>query len=153
MDIQQKSTGKSRTVCKFNLIINNQKNTIMKTKTLLLSVSYTDGRAVNGKGGFWAESTIKNMPIKLKENETIHDAVKRALEEKDFVELCYKGKPQADMFVDTATGTKITGYIYRTKHMIEDRHNNYSGYAYFDAWVSIKVYCEDENELESCTKY
>lgn len=116
-------------------------------KNLLLTVDYTGGTGVNGKGEFWAESYIKNTEVTQKEGETIHDTIKRAIEEIDGAELSYEGRPQNNIYIDTKEGSKIVGYMYRVKHYIADRHNNFSGYAYFDAWVSVK---QIENvELES----
>ena len=114
-------------------------------KTLILNVDYTNGTGVNGKGSFWADSYIKNTEITQKENETIHQTVKRAIEEIDYAEMSYKGKPQSNMYVDLKNGeARCTGYVYRVKHYISDRSNDFSGYAYFDAWVQIKQSCEVE---------
>jgi hypothetical protein len=108
-------------------------------KTLLLSVTYSNGTGINGKGEFWAESYIKNMAIQQQAGETIHDTVKRAIDDIDCAELCYCGKPQSNMYQDReGDDPVIVGYVYRAKHFISDQHSNFQGYALFDAWVDIK---------------
>jgi len=117
-------------------------------KNLLLTVQYTDGTLKNGKGSFWADSYIRNTEIKQNEGETIHASIKRAIEEIDSAELCYKGNPQSNIYRDLKTGeSKIVGYVYKVKHYIADRGSNFQGYAYFDAWATIKQV--DDLELES----
>lgn len=123
-------------------------------KTLLLTVDYTSGTFKNGRGAgdFWADSYIKNTEVTQKEKETIHDTVKRTIEEKDYAEVCYNGRPQFDIFVDTKSGDKKQiGYGYRVKHYIADRSSNFSGDVYFDAWVSIKQ--AEEIELKPVNNY
>ena len=116
---------------------------------LLLNVDYTNGTAKNGKSEFWSESSIKNTIVEQNENETIHETVKRILENEDFCEFSYKGKPQNDVYIDIKEGEmKLVGYVYRVKQMISDRHNAFEGHAYFDAWVTIKSV--KELELISC---
>lgn len=109
----------------------------MKGKTILLSISYTNGTGVNGKGEFWADSYIKNTPVTQKPEETIHQAITRAMDETDYAETSYKGKPQGNIQIDTDQGPKVVGYWYRVKHFIADRSANFTGYAYFDAWATI----------------
>ena len=109
-------------------------------KKLLLTVDYTNGVGKNGKNEFWAESSIKNLSITQNEGEGIHDTIKRAVEDIDYAEMSYNGKPQSNIYVDTddKNNPKLVGYVYRVKHNIEDRGSNFSGIAYFDAWVTIK---------------
>ena len=96
-------------------------------KTLLLNIDYTDST-----DKFWMDSSIKNMKVTQKSGETIHDTIKRVVKEVDFMELSYKGKPQAEVFVDTNNGeTKVVGYIYRGRTEIENKK------ALFDVWVNI----------------
>lgn len=108
------------------------------TKTLLLTIDYTDGHLKNGKGSFWADSFVKNEEIEQIEGETIHKTVARAIKEIDFADVCYKGQPQSNIYRDIDGESKIVGYTYRVKHHIADRQNNFCGTAYFDAWVTIK---------------
>jgi hypothetical protein len=117
-------------------------------KTLILKIDYTNGTGLNGKGEFWADSYIKNMPVSQKEGESIHETVKRIIESEDHADVCYKGKPVSTVFRDTKDGNrKAVGYIYRVRHWIEDRQNNFSGAALFDAWVTIRQFVELEEEL------
>ncbi len=116
-------------------------------RTLLLTVDYTDGTSTNGKGEFWAESFIKNKTIQMMEGENIHNTVKRAIEDEDFAELSYNGKPQSEIFIDRNNEAIITGYIYRAKHFLSDRQNNYRGYALFNAWVTIREVKEPKLQL------
>ncbi len=115
---------------------------------LLINVDYTNGTAKNGKGDFWAESYIKNMEVESLRGETIHDTVKRIIENVDYAEVCYKGCPVQNVYIDTDEGQKHVGYIYRVKHYIESRRDNLQCYAYFDAWVHISQV--KDIELESC---
>ncbi len=108
-------------------------------RTLILSVTYANGTGINGKGKFWAHSYLNNTEIEQKDNESIHDTIKRAIEECDLAEMSYNGKPMSDMFVDTENGeAKQVGYVYRVRHYIADRSSGFSGTAVFDAWVKIK---------------
>jgi len=102
-------------------------------KTLLLNVDYT------ATGEFWMDSYIKNMKVTQESGETIHDTVKRVIEEVDFMELSYKGKPQNEVFVDTKNGEpKLVGYVYRGKTEIENKK------ALFDVWVNIDEIVQTE---------
>lgn len=96
-------------------------------KTLLLKVDYTDST-----DKFWMDSYVKNMKVTQEKGETIHDTVKRVIEEVDCMELSYKGRPQSEVFVDTKNGEpKVVGYVYRGKTMIDNKK------ALFDVWVNI----------------
>ena len=89
-------------------------------KTLLISVDHVDET-----GKFWVDSRIKNKPITWQDDETIHQAIARAIRENDYCEVSYKRKPQGNIYHDTVDGTaKIVGYHYRTKHYIENRSDN-----------------------------
>jgi hypothetical protein len=105
---------------------------------ILLNVEYSEGTRTNGKGSFWADSDIKNRIVTQQEDETIHDTVKRVLTDNDGAEMSYNGKPTNNIYIDTPTGSKIVGYIYRVKHFISDRSANIQCTALFNAWVTIK---------------
>ena len=105
---------------------------------LLLDCSYTDGTGLNGRGSFWAESYVKNIVAHQEEGETIHETVRRVIKDIDGAEFSYDGKPQSTVYRDVNGEAKPVGYIYRTKHYIADQHSNFSGYAVFDAWVTIR---------------
>jgi hypothetical protein len=121
-------------------------NQIIKAmKTLLLTVSYEDPT-----GKYWAESYLKNTPVKQLEGETVHDTVKRAVYDTDYCELSYKGKPQSDMFRDNKNGeSRLVGYVYRGKLTIDDRNAGISGKVVnFNVWVEINEVLTPV--LESC---
>ena len=114
-------------------------------KTLLLTVSYSDPT-----DKFWAESYLKNTPVKQLEGETIHGTIKRTVSEIDGCELSYKGKPISDMFKDKIDGSAVLiGYVYRGKIEIDNQDNGRNWKAVnFDVWVEIKEVLEPE--LKSC---
>lgn len=105
-------------------------------ENLLLTVSYTNGHLKNGKGDFWADSYLKNTEVA--QNGSLHLSVKKAIEEVDSAEVCCKGKPISSVYRDVNGQSVVVGYIYKVKHFISDRNSNFEGYAYFDAWVTIK---------------
>jgi len=91
---------------------------------LLLKVNYTDETEK-----FWRDSYIKNSIVEQEKGETVHDTVKRAIEDIDGLRVSYKGKPMSTMYIGNG---EVAGYIYRVQDEIEGRK------ALFDAWVDIK---------------
>lgn len=106
-------------------------------KTLLINIDYVDN-----SGKFWMDSSVKNLQVTQKENETIHQTIERVASELDFIEMSYKGKPQSNIYVDTKTGTKIVGYIYRCKSDIIINNQRWEK-GFFDLWANIS----EVNEL------
>ena len=88
---------------------------------------------------YYSESSIKNQTIEILPSETIHQAIARTLENEDFCAMSYKGKPQGNVYQDKKDGsTYISGYLYRTKHYIENRSDNIQKENVpFTTWVSI----------------
>jgi hypothetical protein len=103
-------------------------------KTYIITADHRDET-----GTFWSDSSVKDMPVTLQDGETIHDAIKRVIEEKDHCVFSYKGKPQGDVYQDKKDGTTVqTGYHYRTKHFISDRQAGIqTDNALFTTWVTI----------------
>jgi len=100
-------------------------------------------------GKYFSDSYIKNTPITFEDNETIHEAIMRAITEKDYCTFSYKGKPQSNVYRDNKDGIPtIVGYIYRTKHYIENRGDNIQkDNIPFTTWVTVRGQLEDM-ELE-----
>lgn len=97
-------------------------------KTLLLKADYRDNT-----GKFWRDSYIKNLTATQLKGETVHDTVKRIIQQTDGLELSYKGKLQSTVYRDTtADKPKVVGYIYRAKDEIDGKK------ALFDVWVEIR---------------
>ena len=106
----------------------------MQNKTIIISVSHVDET-----GKYWGSSSIKRMPVTLKDGETIHDAIIRVVENEDFCKFSYKGKPQGNIYRDKKDGTSyICGYHYRTKHHIANRRDNIQkDNVPFTTWVTV----------------
>ena len=109
-------------------------------KKILVDVSYSDNT-----GKFWFDSSIKKLTIDFDpDKQTIHELIKEVCEEKDYMTLTYKGKPQGNMCHDLKdasgkiTGSEIIGYVYRSKSEIHDRNMIKPVMAFFDVWVTIK---------------
>ena len=103
------------------------------TQKVLLNVSYTDDTKK-----FWQDSYIKNKIFTLIDGD-IHKTIKNAVLKNDYMELCYNGKPQTNVYVDTKDGkTEAVGYIYRGKTDIDGKK------ALFDVWVTIKAISDYE---------
>lgn len=102
--------------------------------TYIITVEHHDE-----SGKYFNDSYIKNQPITLLDNETIHDAIKRKIEENDYCTFSYKGKPQGNIYRDKKDGTSyICGYHYRTKHSISNRSENIQrDNVPFTTWVTI----------------
>jgi len=64
--------------------------------------------------------------------------IKRVIEDIDSAEMCYNSKPISTVYRDIKGKSVVVGYIYKVKHYIADRNAKFCGYAYFDAWVTIK---------------
>ena len=97
-------------------------------QTLLLKADYSDNT-----GKFWRDSYINNLTATQLKGETIHDTVKRIINNTDGVELSYKGKPQCSIYRDIKNGDrKVVGYIYRATDIIDGKK------ALFDVWVEIR---------------
>ena len=106
-------------------------------KKLLLNVDYTDST-----GKFYCESYIKNLTVDFDpDKQTIHEFIKEICDEKDCMELTYKGKPQGNVYRDNKTTgeSEIVGYMYRGKIEIHDRNMPKAVMAFFDVWVNIKL--------------
>lgn len=120
-------------------------------KTLYISVHHE-----NETGKYWSESYLKNKNIAWNDGESIHDAIKRAVEDSDCCEFSYKGKPQGNIYRDDKDGNAyIVGYHYRTKHYIENRSDNIQKENVpFTTWVTIHGEMSPVTtlELESCEK-
>ncbi len=101
---------------------------------VIISVSHEDET-----GKYWSDSYIKNKTITINDDETIHTAIARELEESDNCIMAYKGKPQGNVYRDKKDGTSyICGYHYRTKHYIENRSDNIQKENVpFTTWVTI----------------
>ena len=109
------------------------------TKTLLISVSYTDYT-----DKFWIESQVKNKRVLFNpETQNIHEVVKELCLDEDYMELVYKGKPQSNVYRDvldkdgTINGYETVGYMYRGKSEIYDRNMSKPEIGRFDIWVTI----------------
>lgn len=101
---------------------------------ILLKVDYSDS-----SGRFWQDSYIKNKVIEQKEGETIHETIRKAIEEFDGLQLTYKGKPTGNVFIDGKDGEPIRiGYMYRAKTDIYNDEKRKNQTAYFDVWTSVK---------------
>lgn len=106
----------------------------MQKEKVLLSISYTDDTKK-----FWQESYIKNKIFNIDGN--IHETIKKAVYENDYVTLCYNARPQANVYIDDKDGNaKAVGYIYRGKTEIEGKQ------ALFDVWVTI--YAVNDYEIK-----
>jgi hypothetical protein len=103
-------------------------------QTYIISVDHIDET-----GKYWADSQVKRLPVTLQENETLHQAIARALEAEDCCTMSYKGKPQGNIYRDKKDGTSyICGYHYRTKHYIENRSDNIQKENVpFTTWVTV----------------
>lgn len=103
-------------------------------KKLIISVEHTDET-----GKYWSDSSIKNQTVEVKDGETIHQAIARTLEAEDYCTMSYKGKPQSNVYRDDKDGNShIVGYLYRTKHYIENRSDNIQKENVpFTTWVTI----------------
>lgn len=122
-------------------------------KTIQISVDHRDET-----GKYWCESYIKNKSIEWDNaNETIHQAIVRAIEDADYCTFSYKGKPQGDVYRETKDGEPIlVGYHYRTKHYIENRSDNIQKENVpFTTWVTIhgEVTPIQKLELQSVENY
>lgn len=98
----------------------------MNTK-ILLDVSYTDDTK-----GFWQDSYIKNKVFTIDNNKDLHKQIADIILENDYMTLCYKNKPQTNVFIDRDGVSVPVGYIYRGQTEIENKK------ALFDVWVTIK---------------
>lgn len=105
-------------------------------KTILLNINYTNDK------DFWCDSYIKNKIYTIKDND-IHKTIKDVIENDDvYMELLYRGKPQANIFIDDKEGNaKPVGYVYRAKTKIENKK------AVFDVWATIKEVSDYPIEL------
>lgn len=103
-------------------------------KTYIINVDHRDET-----GKYWSDSYVKNKPVTLLDSESIHDAIKRVVEDVDSVEFSYKGKPQGNVYRDKKDGTSyVCGYLYRTKHYIENRSDGLmKENVPFTTWVTI----------------
>jgi hypothetical protein len=101
---------------------------------LIISVDHQDET-----GKYYNESSIKNFTMTVEDGETIHAAIARTIKNEDYAEMSYKGKPQGNVYRDKADGSSyVCGYIYRTKHYIENRSENIQKENVpFTTWVTI----------------
>lgn len=110
-------------------------------KKIMLTVSYEcNSRDKNGRARYWADSYLKNKIVCMEEKESVHDVVKRVLQDEDFVKCAKKFRPETEIFVDTKDGqAKQVGWIYKVKQSIQKE--NYSDWVEvpFSAWVEIKA--------------
>ena len=103
-------------------------------KTIIISADHRDET-----GRYWSDSHVKRTPVTLQDGETVHDAIRRVIESEDFCTFSYKGKPQGNIYRDTADGnSKVVGYHYRTRHYIENRSDNIQkDNVPFTTWVTV----------------
>jgi hypothetical protein len=101
---------------------------------ILISVDHRDET-----GKYWSDSSVQG-PVEWRDDETIHEAIRRAVEEADYCTFSYKGKPQGNVYRDKEDGTSyVVGYHYRTKHYIENRSDNIQRENVpFTTWVTVR---------------
>lgn len=100
----------------------------MTKEKILLSVDYTDDTKK-----FWNDSYIKNKVFTIDKEKDLHDQIAEIIAENDYMTLCYKNRPQSNVFIDRGSEAIPIGYIYRGKTEIENKK------ALFDVWVTIKA--------------
>lgn len=105
----------------------------------MLKVDYTCNlRDKEGRAKYWADSYVKNLLVCVNDGESVHDVVKKVLEDKDCATCAKRFKPECEMFVDLKDGgSKQIGWIYKVKHSIDKNGGGWVEIP-FDAWVEVR---------------
>lgn len=99
-------------------------------KTYLVNVHFQDN-----KGKYWHD----NINNKIAEGKDEQDAITTVIEAMYGMDIAYKGKPQANVFIDDKEGNaKAIGYIYRVSTEIHNRDTGKWEKARFDAWADAR---------------
>ena len=68
-------------------------------KKIMLKVDYTCNlRDKEGRAKYWADSYVKNLLVCVNDGESVHDVVKKVLEDKDCATCAKRFKPECEMF-------------------------------------------------------